>query len=158
MQGAWPGNAAEKGQLPSLRFRFVHPGAIVPRDAIAAKPLPANTSIVIRKEGDKPIQITVKQGDKSWEVTEKELDKLPADVRPHVEQMLGKGPLGILGGLSSSDFVPEMMGQSAGDPRVEKRLNEMNRRMDQMMKNMEELMGGRQPNAPPAKEPENGSK
>ena len=150
LQGVWPeGAAADHGKHP-LRFRFVHPGAIVPRDIIGATPLPPNTSVVISKEGDQPIKIVVKQGDKKWEVTEKELDKLPADIRPHVERLLGRGPLGVVGGLSAFDFVPEVDSPNAEgapmpplDGRLEKRLNEMNHRIDKMMKAMEEMMGDR---------------
>ena len=57
-------------------------------------------SIVISKEGDQPAKIVVKRGDEKWEVTEKELDKLPADVRPHVEHMFGHG--GLIGASSTT--------------------------------------------------------
>jgi hypothetical protein len=96
-------------------------------------------SVVIRKEGDHPATITVKRGDEKWEVTEKELDKLPADVRPHVERMLGRGPFGIVGNLS-----PDMMqgiarsGVPTLDDRLEKRLEEMDKRIDRIMRALEQ--------------------
>jgi len=161
IEGMRPGEQAD-GQ-PPLRFRFFHPGAILPKDVLVQPPLPANMSIVVSKEGDQPAKIVVKRGDEKWEVTEKELDKLPADVRPYVERMLGRGgPLGIIGG--ALNLVPELAvpgapappdGQfqapvppprqkpSAGDGRLEKRLDEMNRRMDQLFKSIEELRQGR---------------
>jgi hypothetical protein len=161
---------------PPLQFRFFHPGAILPKDVLVQPPLPVNMSIVVSKEGDQPAKIVVKRGDDKWEVTEKELDKLPEDVRPYVERMLGRGgPLGmgIIGG--ALNFVPELatpalpqtrqfhqvpvppphrkpsqvpvppplQKPSAGDGRLEKRLDEMNRRMDQLFKSIEELRQGR---------------
>ena len=159
-----PGEQAE-GQ-PPLRFRFFHPGAILPKDMLAQPPLPANLSVAISKEGDQPAKIVVKRGDDKWEVTEKELDKLPADVRPYVERMLGRGGpfgMGIIGG--ALNFMPEVAvpgvtvltqdGQlqapvppphqrpSAAEGRMEKRLDEMNRRMDQLFRSIEELRQGR---------------
>ena len=44
--------------------------------------------MTIIKKGSEPALITVKKGEQSWEITDKELDKLPADVRKHVEPML----------------------------------------------------------------------
>lgn len=157
MQGMWSGGeGGGDGQRPPMRFRFFHPGAIVPRDVLVPVPLPANMSVMITKEGDQPAKIVVKRGDEKWELTEKELDKLPADVRPHVERMLGRGPLGIVGGIRSLDFMPEgaspdqfdipvpgpeIKGMPGGGllERIEKRFDEMNRRMDKMMKQMDEL-------------------
>jgi hypothetical protein len=150
LQGMWSGGEGVDGQRPSMRFRVFHPGAIVPRDVLVPVPLPANMSVMISKEGDQPAKIVVKRGDEKWEVTEKELDKLPADVRPHVERMLGQGPLGIVGGMRSLDLVPEgTLPEASGDQLavpapgslldlIEKRFDEMNRRMDKMMKQMEE--------------------
>jgi hypothetical protein len=51
-------------------------------------------SISISKAGDQPAKVVVQRGNDKWEVTEKELDKLPADIRPSVEQMLGQGMMG----------------------------------------------------------------
>lgn len=150
LQGMWSGGEGVDGQRPSMRFRVFHPGAIVPRDVLVPVPLPANMSVMISKEGDQPAKIVVKRGDEKWEVTEKELDKLPADVRPHVERMLGHGPLGIVGGMRSLDLVPEgTLPEASGDQFaapapgsvldcIEKRFDEMNRRMDKMMKQIEE--------------------
>ena len=96
------GAAEADGERPPLRFRFLHPGMIVPPGVAVAPPLPADMSVVISKEGDHPAKIVVRRGTEKWEVTEKELDKLPADIRPHVERMLGRGTLGIVGALPSS--------------------------------------------------------
>ncbi|MBM4088112.1 MAG: hypothetical protein FJ276_01590 [Planctomycetes bacterium] len=45
---------------------------------------------VIRK-ADKPVAITVTRGEQRWDVDEKSLDKLPNDIRPHLERMFGRG-------------------------------------------------------------------
>ncbi|MEJ5340247.1 MAG: PDZ domain-containing protein [Thermogutta sp.] len=71
---------------PPLVFRFYHPGVIVPPGE--SLNIPKNMTIVITKEGDKPAKIVVQKENQKWEVTENELDKLPPDVRPHVEKML----------------------------------------------------------------------
>lgn len=82
-----------------LRFRFFQPGFVVPPGVgwyfgwQAA--LPEGMSIAITKSGKDPARITVKKDGQTWEVTEKELDKLPPAVRPHVERMLGRGPVDI---------------------------------------------------------------
>ena len=94
------GKAGGNGQ-PPLQLRFIRPGAIVPGDVLVTVPLPPNMSIVVSKEGDQPARIVVKRGHEKWELTEKELDKLPADVRPHVQRMLGRGLTGIVGGVPS---------------------------------------------------------
>ena len=159
MERMMPGGSAD-GRRPPMHFRFWHPGAIVPRDMLTPAPLPANMSVVISKEGDQPAKIVVRRGDEKWEVTEKEFDKLPADVRPHVERMLGRGPLGVVGGPLTFDFVPEMATPEGkpevpapppaaisrrGDDlleRIDRRFDEMNRRMDKLMKEMEGLHDG----------------
>jgi len=137
-----------------FRFRFFHPGMIVPKDV----PLPGNMLVVITKEGDQPAKIMVRRGEEKWELTEKELDKLPADVRPHVERMLGRGAVGIIGGAKGFDFdlfpdvgpdFPAPEGKFMPDlqRRLEKRLDEMNRRIDRLFEMMEEMSGrsGREP-------------
>jgi membrane-associated protease RseP (regulator of RpoE activity) len=148
----WPGSEAD-GQRPPLRFRFVHPGMIVPPGVATVPPLPAGVSVVISKEGDQPVKILVRRGDQKWNVTEKELGKLPADLRPHVERMLGRGALGVVGVLPSLGMTPDASskdqtaeaGSAASSPhrpdwfeRMEKRFDEMNRRMDKLLQEVEQ--------------------
>ena len=45
--------------------------------------------MTITKHGQDPARITVQDGSKTTSVTEKELDKLPKDIRPYVDPMLG---------------------------------------------------------------------
>ena len=155
------------GAQPPVQFRiFGAPGAIVPKGMFAPKPLPTNMNIAGTKEGDQPAKITVHRGNDKWELTEKDLDKLPADIRPYVEQMLGHGLAGSMSGgnvfYSPGGMLP-MPAPSTGatpgnmqpatlpggvDPQLQKRFDEMNRRMDQLLKMMEEFNQGRAQPAP----------
>ncbi|MGB4728426.1 MAG: PDZ domain-containing protein [Thermogutta sp.] len=134
---------------PPLTFRFYRPGIVVPPGE--GEDWPKDLTIVITKEGSQPAKIVVRRGDKTWEVTEKELDKLPKDIRPHVERML-RGSRGIPGGLVEvkpfgqltppkeleKDLVRPFRGWLSPDTerleRIEKRLEELNRRLDELQK------------------------
>ncbi len=151
----------EEGRLP-MRFRFFHPGMILPPGAVTQPPLPENMSIMLSKEGKEPVKIVVTKGDQKWELNENELDKLPADVRPHVERMLGRGLQDWGGRFQFFDFVPdrgpEMPTPEADDSpaspeqalpaaplesRVEKRIQSLERRLDQMRKSIDEMRENR---------------
>lgn len=121
---------------PPLRFHVIHPGAILPRDAVVSAPLPENMKIVISKEADQPAKISVRRGEETWEVTEKELDKLPSDVRTHVERMLGFGSLGILSGVEPEAAAPAPA-PNGWEGRLEKRMDDMDRRMERMLQAIE---------------------
>lgn len=139
---------------PPLRFRFFHPGTILPPGSDAGT-LPDNMSITIHKEGKQPAKINVTRGGEKWEVTENELDKLPADVRPHVERLLGRGPHVMADQFQFFDFVPDWppaaTPESPAAPkqaapaegRMEKRLESLERRLDQMRKTLDEMRENR---------------
>ena len=115
----------------------------------------------------------MKRGDERWSLTEKDLAKLPADVRPHVEQMLGRNVFGVVGGAIATNVNAETSGtfSSSGgtfqlpvppagmmrtqpvpgglDPRLEKRLDELDRRMDKLLDMMEKMSKNRLWNAAP---------
>ena len=93
------------GVQPPAQFRIFQPGAIVPKNMLGQKSLPMNMSVSITKEGDKPAKVSVQRGSDNWELTEKDLDKLPADVRPLVEQMLGRGMMGVVGGFAGGGNI-----------------------------------------------------
>jgi hypothetical protein len=65
---------------------FMFPGGGPPSE------LPDNVTVSIVRHGKEPPKITVTRGDEKWEITDKELDKLPEELRPPVEHMLGAGP------------------------------------------------------------------
>jgi membrane-associated protease RseP (regulator of RpoE activity) len=164
------------GANPPVQFRVFGPGAIVPNNVLIPKPLPTNMSVAIAKEGNGPAKIKIQRGNDRWEITEKDLDKLPADVRPFVEQMLGRGMVGTVGGpLQPGMFGGFSSGGAGGmasggtfpmtppppgtmqvqpfpgglDQQIEKRFEEMNHRMDQLFKMMEELNEGHAQHATP---------
>lgn len=122
-----------KDGRPSMKFRFWRqPGTILPGQPSPAERLPDNVKIEIRKEGEKPAEIKVTRGDESWSVNENELDKLPEDLRPHIERMLGAahGPTGWWG-ITPQGFKLPDAAQDWGSM-IEKRFEEMNRRIDRL--------------------------
>lgn len=162
----WPGRAEEayKKALEQLKqfggpegagFWFMRPPYLLRPGALFHAPLPGNLSISITKRGDQPAEIVVKQDDKKWEITEKELDKLPKDIRPHVERMLGH-PL-RWPGMTLDKLIPEpprvvrleRRAEPALEARLEKRLEEINRQLEQLRKAVDEL---RSKQAPPGAE------
>lgn len=159
-----PGDAT-KGPM---QFRFFHPPAILPPGEAVHPPLPGNLalpgnlSVTITKQGDQPAQIVVKRGDEKWEVSEGELDKLPEDVRGHVQRMLGGGRGDrFFRPFRGFNFVPNLI--APGPPndqlkdrpgfhevpkgplekRMEKRMEDMNRRMEELRKSIDELRKNR---------------
>jgi len=79
-------------QQKDLKFLFVEPGQVVPKEwtQSTARALPTGVSISITKTDNEPAKIAVRRGDKKWNVTENELDKLPEDIRVGIEGMLNK--------------------------------------------------------------------
>lgn len=76
----------DEAHQKDVRVMVVRPGTVMQADQLQLK-LPEGMSISISKSDDKPATIDVQQGDKKWSVTEDELDKLPPEVRVHVERM-----------------------------------------------------------------------
>jgi hypothetical protein len=78
-----------------VRMEFFQPGRVFPPGAFNfhGPKFPDDLTVDIHKQGGTPAAIEVKRGDKSWSVKEDDLDELPDDVRPHVEALLGRGPL-----------------------------------------------------------------
>ena len=104
--------------------------------------MPNGVSISIQKQNDKPTHITVQRGNDKWEITgddPESLKKLPDDLRPFVERMLHGGGGGGMGGDprdQTSDrkaraWVPAWTAAGLREQleRMEKRLDEMQRRM-----------------------------
>jgi len=126
------------------RFRFWGPGTILPPDAKPGRPMPGNLQVTMTRSGDDPVKIVVKRGDEKWEVTEGELGKLPDDVRPHVERMLGRTPPPEApeGWSGDFEFVPDWPGlrwQFRPEGRLEQRMEEMNRRIDELRKSLDQM-------------------
>jgi len=148
-----------------LRFRFFQPGFVAPPGFGGqfgwGGSLPEGLSIAITKTGNEPARISVKKDGQTWEVTEKELDKLPPDVRPHVERMLGRG------GAIDMDFPwevgPPWFGAEPKEPkwpgrirqdlqkqleRHQQEMEKLQQQIDDLKKSLEKLGPGTPPKEP----------
>jgi len=80
-----------KGAGVDVRMHIIHPGQTMPTDVLLRRAdVPEGVSISVRREGGKPAIVEVSRGEEKWDLSEEELDKLPNDLRPHVDRMLGK--------------------------------------------------------------------
>ncbi|HEY2883539.1 MAG TPA: PDZ domain-containing protein [Pirellulales bacterium] len=89
--------AASPAERPQLNLSVIarpNPGILLPRGAGQPLQLPKNVSVSVSRQGSQPAKILVSRGDEKWELNEHELDKLPEDLRPFVQGMLG-GPATI---------------------------------------------------------------
>ena len=151
-----PGEAAR-----ALRFRLMHPGVLLPPGAAEPNPLPEDLTIAITKQGSQPAKVVVSRGDKKWEASEDNLDKLPGDVRPLVERMLGRYTVGS-GQPGTLDMVPDLgPGNAPGGPRpapnLQKQLDQMHRQLDDLRKTLDELKAAQplEKTPPPIEPPQN---
>jgi hypothetical protein len=143
-----------EGGTPPLRFRYFHPGAVLPQGSRAmSMSLPGDMSVAVTKRGDEPAQVKVQKGDQKWEVTADKLDELPDEVREPVERLLGRvGRTPGTEGESSVldfDFIPDWAwrgvppdGEEA--PKLhqqnpmEKQIEELRKRVESMMEKQED--------------------
>lgn len=152
----WKGD----GEQP-FKLRFFHPGVVLGEDVdvdVDIGNLPEGLTVIVTKAGDKPAQIKVKRGDEAWEVSEQELDKLPEDIREHVKKYIAKGRMGIrVDGLKilrpaveaqrALRILPAPKAQQgrirvearAVDDGVEKKLDEINGRLERIEKAIQKL-------------------
>jgi membrane-associated protease RseP (regulator of RpoE activity) len=128
MEGMW---GREDGQISGGHIRIARP-------VLISRPLPSNMSVVVSRHGDQPAQITVQRGDQKWEISEKELDKLPADVRPFVEQLLGRTMFGLFDATAAEQLQRAPDG-GAGDRRLQDRLDEIDRRLEKLFQAVDQL-------------------
>jgi len=128
-----------------MRLRFIHPPAM----SRALPPIPDNMSVSITKNGKDPAKIVVKKGDEKWEVTEDNLEKLPPDVRPHVEKMLGGVSIRIDGAdVKDLDFAPNIRmfhdrlkqgGNINPSPNIHKRMEDLEKQLKRLQKSIDEM-------------------
>jgi hypothetical protein len=145
-----------QGDGQPFDFRSFGPGVIMGGRGFAN--IPNGVSVSIQKENGQPARITVKRGDETWEVVgddPESLKKLPEDLRPFVEQMLeGGSPLGTHFQMPNIQ-VPNFEGFRGGqfeDGRLRDRLDQMERRMNELFERFNE---NRQPsNRPQAEQKE----
>ena len=82
------GSSGEGNEKGRMSLHYFLPGFVVPGEA---KDFPENLEVTVTKASGKPTKVVVKRGDEKWEVDEENLDKLPEDIRPHIQRMLGGG-------------------------------------------------------------------
>lgn len=79
-------------QVPTVvRYSEVNPNAqsnVTESRTVQVARLPDDLSITVTRSGGEPAKITVKSKDQTHQITDAELDKLPAEVRKHVEPFL----------------------------------------------------------------------
>lgn len=145
-------NVDPKFQKGDFHFQAVRPGVFF--GGLKSK-LPKNLSVTIVRSGEAPAKILVKQGDQKWEITEKELDKLPKDVRGHVERIVGRsrpdhfwieGDTYIKLRSSPAKAVRVQPRVRRGEP-VEKQLEQMRVEMREIRKALDELLKTRRKQA-----------
>lgn len=101
----WFEKAQPGGPGKALRFRVLRPGVLLPPGAPVPGSMPGDMTIAITKQGNQPAKVVVTQGDKKWETTDDHLEKLPAEVRPHVERLLDRPAIGA-GRPGTLDWIP----------------------------------------------------
>jgi membrane-associated protease RseP (regulator of RpoE activity) len=106
--------------------------------------LPDDMTVTITKMGKNQVQVLVQQGSKKWESGEQDLDKLPETARPYVERMLQRPRVAARSGPDlfsppSGMFPKAPAPIYAANPLMEKRLQEMNRRIDRLQQTIDEL-------------------
>jgi len=129
----------------ALRMQVIRPGVILPAEAETYPPAPDDLSIVITRQGNQPARIEVRQGKHEWKVTEKELDRLPPEIRLHVERPLGWVLEGPAARAAISGLLPTGTQAMPPSPRIissdylERRLDELDARIEALLKSIETL-------------------
>ena len=129
-----PGELFERfGENFPREFRNFGPGVIVGGGGGVAN-LPNGVSVSIKKENDKPAEITVKRGNDTWTVVgddPESVKQLPEDLRPFVERMVhGHGV------IEMPHFDRPVPGPGFGDGRMQERLERMEKRLEELQKRL----------------------
>jgi hypothetical protein len=126
-------------------MRIVGPGMIVRGQAFDLNKMPGGVSVSVAREGDAPAQVTVKKGDQTWNFQgddQAALAKLPDDVRPFVEKMLGaqQGRPLVKQFQLGQGFDPQAVRQRADEAskRILKQMEQMEQRMQEMQRRFDE--------------------
>lgn len=136
---AW--KSAVSGPQPMAIPSVVY-GTHAATDVSAVARLPDEVSISITRSGAEPARITVKNKEQSWEITEKELDKLPADIRKHVEPLLsprGTGASSTARALSAWTARMPIQSEASGKAASSDTARELQERQDAMLKQLQQL-------------------
>jgi membrane-associated protease RseP (regulator of RpoE activity) len=159
----------QEGGLPG-GVRVFGPGMVLGGEHFNLNAMPNGISVNISREGEGPAQITVKKGDQSWTLKsddEEAIKKLPDDVRPFVQQMIG-GSTGQPGqpGAMTFDFknlqrlAPQQFqqpegavrqGREAARQRTEAASERLLKRMEEMEQRMQNLQRQLEDNSAPSR-------
>ena len=145
-----------------LEFRVIRPGQIVPPGgavpglpgmgkmefAIHSK-LADGSKVEITEHGAEPAKVLVTHDKDKWEGTSADLSKIPEKIRPEVEKLLhpafdhnrffaktGEGTVTIVGDAA---YAPGLPGPLAVSPEIEKRLNTMQKQLDELRRSVDAL-------------------
>jgi hypothetical protein len=147
-----PGMAEGK----NLQFHVIHPGQILPPGAALPPGVSGSVNanikmmtslkdgykVEISRENSKPASVVVTREKEKWEATEGDLSKLPEQVRPEVEKLLHSGPFGVQ--VMSAPFhveLPQGLPPGFAPANLELRMKEMDRKIEDLRKKVEELQG-----------------
>jgi hypothetical protein len=128
-------------------FRNFGPGIIVGEGGGFAN-IPNGVSVSVHKDAGKPAEVTVKRGGETWTVNgddPESLKQLPEDLRPFVDQILkGGSPMGMNFNMPNFDGL---RGRGFDNGRLQDRLDEMERRMNQLLERFGENPTNDEPKA-----------
>ncbi|TWT91137.1 putative periplasmic serine endoprotease DegP-like precursor [Pseudobythopirellula maris] len=146
-RGAPFGQGPNGGRVQAQQFQF--------------RQLPNGVSVSVTQQNNEPAQITVRRGDEEWVVEgddPESLAALPEDLRPFVEQMLNQQAAPRNFRLDQGDLQPpaarrrafgdDLPGLEGFDPE-----NEIQQRLDEMERQMQEFRQRMRGEAPGAAEP-----
>jgi hypothetical protein len=169
MAGGWILNPDSNGpEAGSLHFRIIGPGQILPGGPLAALPgggstpprfmihtkLADGSNVEITRQGAEPANVTVTRDKEKWEGTSADLSKIPEKIRPEVEKLLQpafdhnrvfagpgetlSGPVTIFG---SAMAAPGLAGPLVVSHDFEKRLDEMQKQINELRHSVDALQG-----------------
>jgi hypothetical protein len=140
----------EDGKVKEGRTSLYYfmPGIVLSGEA----DFPKDLEVTVTKVSGQPTKVIVKRGDEKWEVDEKSLDKLPKEIRPHIERMLGGGQVRMQWSAKPFDLhklesLPNFnIEQFKFDPKlnlkIEKKLDELQLKMgEDVRKKVEKQLG-----------------
>jgi hypothetical protein len=145
-----------------LTFHIVGPGQIVPYGLTkldvtvhTKASLADGSEIEITRHSGDPAKVVVTHDKDQWEGTSADLSKIPENIRPEVERLLGS-PAGHMQFFASPDEAmpgntmtfsgrAPQPGEIVAGPNVEKRLGEMQKQIDDLRKQVEALQTAAKP-------------
>jgi len=148
---AWIEQLNPRNGLPS-QFHIIGPGQIIPPGGPLARSgsgtvtiettvhiattLADGSQVEITREDGKPAKVVVIREKERWEGTADDLSKIPEKTRPEVERLL-TSPMDHVRFFASPTGMAGAIG--VGGPNVERRLNEMQKQIDELKQQLKAL-------------------